>query len=331
MKAVVLRGARSLALETVPDPVPGEQELVLRVTACGICGSDLHLHRLGMLPPGSVLGHEFSGEVVDSRLGFRAGERVCALPMLSCNRCARCRSGLGAYCEAQRTLGMGSAPGAFAEYVTVAAHETVRLPDALDAVRGALVEPLAVGLHAVRVARVRRGDGCLVLGGGPIGLACLLWARHFGGGPVLVCEKAPARRELALRLGASGAVPPEELDAELARTLPGGASVVLEAVGAPGMIQRGLDCVRFRGRLAVVGVCFGSDTIRPLPALTRETHVAFSMAYEKDDFQYAIDSLASGRIDPLPMLSARRSLEEIPAAFHALEAGGELCKVMFVA
>jgi (R,R)-butanediol dehydrogenase/meso-butanediol dehydrogenase/diacetyl reductase len=330
VQALVLRGPRALAVETVADPRPGPGELVLRVEACGICGSDLALYEKGLLPPGSVLGHEFCGEVVEAGEGFRAGERVCALPALSCGRCRRCRSGLGAYCEKQRTIGMGSAPGAFAEYVAVAAHECVRLPDGIDAVRGALVEPLAVALHAVRVGRVRRTDHVLVLGAGPIGLGIALWARHFGAREVMVCERAPARRALAEALGASVTATPEELERALPLALPSGPSIVLEAVGAPGLIQRALACVRFRGRVVVTGVCFGTDAIEPLPALAKEATVQFSLAYEKDDFQYAVDALADGRVDPLPMATGRRPLAAIPAAFEALAAPGADCKVLYV-
>jgi len=331
LKAVVLRGARQLAVESVPDPAPGEGELVLRVEACGICGSDLSLYERGLLPPGSVLGHEFCGEVMEGAAGFRAGERVCALPALSCGRCRRCRSGLGAYCEKQRTLGMGSAPGAFAEYVAVAAHECVRLREGLGPAHGALVEPLAVALHAVRVGRVRRADYCLVFGAGPIGLGAVLWARHFGAREVVVCERVPARRKLAEAFGATLTATPEELERALALALPQPPSVVIEAVGAPGLIQRALDCVRFRGRVVVTGVCFEPDTIQPLPALTREATIQFAFAYEKDDFQYAIDALAAGRVDPLAMVTGRRALEEIPAAFAEAAARGDGCKILYVA
>jgi (R,R)-butanediol dehydrogenase/meso-butanediol dehydrogenase/diacetyl reductase len=310
--------------------VPADGELVLRVDACGICGSDLHLHQRGLLPPGAVMGHEFSGEVAESAHGFRSGERVCALPVLSCGHCRRCRSGLGVYCETQRALGLGAAPGAFAEYVAVAAHETLRLPAAIGAEAGALVEPLAVGLHAVRVARVRPGDGCLVLGAGPIGLGALIWARYFGAREVVVCERSPARRRLAERLGAGAVAAPEELDAALARHLPGGAGVVIEAIGAPGAIERALACVGFRGRVAVAGVCFGPDRFQPLPALLREVTLHFVLAYEKDDFQFTVDAVAAGRIDALPMLTRRCGLGELPGAFAELGGASEHGKVMYV-
>ncbi len=330
MKAVVVGDGGALRVESLPDPTPAPGELVLRVAACGICGSDLALLARGLLPRGAVMGHEFCGEVMDSAHGFRAGERVCALPMLSCGSCARCRGGLGAYCERQRILGTGDASGAFAEYVVVAAHEAVRLPASLGAVAGALIEPLAVALHAVRVGRVRRGDTCLVLGAGPIGLGAVLWARHFGARQVVVCERAEARRRLAERLGASAAVSPEDLAVARERLLPGGASVVIEAVGAPGMVQRALESLRFRGRVVVAGACFGADSFEPMPALGREASLHFVLAYEKDDFQYAIDAIAGGRVDPLPMVTAQSGLEAIPAAFGELSRPSLHGKVLYV-
>jgi len=330
MQAMVVGAGGALAVESVPDPVPGEGQLVVRVEACGICGTDLHMHAKGMLPTGAVMGHEFAGEVVESVHGFKAGQRVCALPVLSCGHCRRCRSGLGAYCEAQHALGLGAAPGAFAEYVAVAAHETLRLPDAIGPELGALVEPLAVALHAVRVARVRAGEGCLVLGSGPIGLGAVLWARYFGAREIVVCERSAGRRRLAERLGAGATAGPEELDAVLARQLPGGAGVVVEAIGAPGMIQRALSAVGFRGRVIVAGVCLGSDTIQPLPSLLREATLHFVLAYEKDDFQFTVDALAAGRIDALPMVTRRCKLAEIPAAFAELRTHSEHGKVLYV-
>ena len=330
MRALVVRPGGALAVESVPDPIPGEGQLVLRVAACGICGSDLHMHARGLLPTGAVMGHEFAGEVAESAHGFRAGERVCALPVLSCGHCRRCRSGLGAYCEAQRALGLGAAPGAFAEYVAVAAHETLRLPGEIGAEVGALVEPLAVALHAVRVGRVRPGDGCLVLGAGPIGLGALLWARYFGAREIVVCERSAARRRLAEQLGAGAVAAPEALDAVLAERLPEGASVVIEAIGAPGAIERALACVAFRGRVVVAGVCLGPDTIQPLASLLREATVHFVLAYEKDDFQFSIDALARGRLDPLPMITRRCSLDEIPTAFAELGGPNEDGKVQYV-
>lgn len=329
MKALVLRGPGHLEVDTVPDPVPSPGELVLRVAACGICGTDLLRVRAGGLPAGSIPGHEFAGEILESVQGFRAGERVCALPALSCGACERCRTGLGAYCRNQRTVGMGTAPGAFADLVAVSAREVVRLPDTVDAIAGALVEPLSVALHAVRVGGLRRGQGCLVLGAGPIGLGMVIWARHFGAGAVVVSDPNPARRSMARALGADAAVVPGSLAEEVATRMPEGPDLVIEAVGQPGLIQEALAAVRFRGRVVVAGACLGEERIRPLPAMARETTVHFVLAYEKDDFQYTVDMLDAGRIEPRPMVTDRVPLEGLPGAFEALRAPSEHGKIVF--
>jgi (R,R)-butanediol dehydrogenase/meso-butanediol dehydrogenase/diacetyl reductase len=328
MRAVVVAGPRRLAVENVPDPTPQPGQAVLRVSRCGICGTDLHMHQGGYLPAGSIMGHEFCGEVVEAAGDLRAGERVCALPTLSCGRCPRCRAGLGAYCTTQRSLGLGQAPGAFAEYVVVAPHEAVRLPAGVDDAHGALVEPLAVALHAVSAARLRRGERCLVIGGGPIGLAVALWARHFGAGELIVSERAPGRRALAEQMGATRAVAPEQLGDALAAAAPEGADVVFEAVGAPGLIQQSIERVRFRGRIVVVGVCIPPDTLQPASAVIKEASLQFVMAYEKDDFQHTVDLLDQGRIQPAAMLSDTIGLDAVPAVFEALERPSSQCKVL---
>jgi len=330
MRAVVVAGPRRLAVESIPDPAPAPGQAVLRVFACGICGTDLHLHQAGRLPAGSIMGHEFSGEVVEAAGELRLGERVCALPVLSCGRCQRCRSGLGAYCSAQRAIGIGQAAGAFAEYVTVAAHEVVRLPSGVDDAMGALVEPLAVGLHAVGAARVRRGETCLVLGAGPIGLAITLWARYFGAGELIVSETAPGRRAMALRLGATQVVDPrqEDLAAVLASRSPEGPEVVFEAVGAPGLIQQCIEQVRFRGRIVVAGVCMTPDRFHPGPAVLKEASLQFVLAYEKDDFQHTVDLLEQGSIQPEAMITERIGLPGVAAAFDALAQPSGQCKLL---
>jgi len=330
MQAVVLRGPGDLAVESVPDPTPGDGELVLRVAACGICGTDVHLYRAGALPAGSIPGHEFCGEVMESAHGFSAGDTVCSLPALSCGDCPRCRSGLGAYCSTQRTVGMGSAAGAFAEYVAVAAHETVRLPSGFGTEAGALVEPLAVALHATRVGKVRKGEHCVVLGAGPIGLGALLWARHFGAGEIIVSDPASGRRAMAERMGATATCTPTDLAGVLSERVPAGPDVVIEAVGAPELIQVAVESVGFRGRVIVAGVCMSPDTFSPFAAIVREATLQFVLAYEKDDFQYTIDMLAGGRIDPFPMVTSRTGLAGVPEAFAALARAPDECKILYL-
>jgi (R,R)-butanediol dehydrogenase/meso-butanediol dehydrogenase/diacetyl reductase len=327
MRAVVVAGPRRLAVETVPDPKPASGEAVVRVAACGICGSDLHVHQLGYLPAGAILGHEFCGEVVEAAGGLAVGERVCVLPALSCGRCERCRSGLGMYCAEQRPLGLGQVPGAFAEYVTIAPQHAVRLPPGLDDAHGALVEPLAVALHAVNVARLAAGERCVVVGAGPIGLALVLWARRIGAREVIVSERAPGRRALAERLGATRVV--DGADGALAEAVgPDGADVVLEAVGAPGLVQECIQHARFRGRVVVVGVCIGPDRFQPAAAVLKELELRFTLAYERADFVRTIDEIERGDLHPGALVTARIGLDGVPAAFEALGRPDADCKVL---
>jgi len=333
MRGVVVTGPRTLAIETIPDPTPGPGQLVLRVSACGICGSDLHAHQLGILPRGSVMGHEFSGEVMESAHGWKAGERACALPALSCGACERCLSGLGVFCtHGMKGIGLGQAAGAYAEYVAVSAHHAVRLPAGVGTQHGALVEPLAVGLHAVNVAALRAAENVLVLGAGPIGLATLVWGRHLGARCVIVSEKSPGRRAMALTLGASAVVDPADssLLSVLQQHAPAGVDVVFEAVGLPGLIASALSLVKFRGRVVVVGVCMQQDSFLPFTAITKEASLHFVLAYEKRDFEYTVDMLEQGRIAAAAMITDLVGLEGVPAAFDALAHPTTQSKVMVV-
>src|SRR5258705_2936608 len=186
MKGAVFHGlGQPLTIEELADPKPGPGELVLRVKSCGICGSDLHAADLPPgLPPGTVMGHEFAGEVVevgsDAKGLWKPGDRVCALPALGCGKCRACLAGDIILCTSLRGTGLGQVPGAYSEYVLVGAPESLRLPSGVSFREGALVEPLAVGLHAVNTARLQPGERVMVIGAGPIGLAVTAWARFFG-------------------------------------------------------------------------------------------------------------------------------------------------------
>jgi len=329
MQAVVSKGPKSLALEEVPDPTPRDGEMVLRVEGCGICGTDLHLYQDGLLPPGAVMGHEFAGELMESAAGFQAGDRFCAIPTLSCGTCARCLTGLSAYCmNGSQAIGLGQAPGALAEYVTVSPHGTVKLPAGVGSDLGALVEPLAVGLHAVNVARIRPGEAALVMGAGPVGLAVTLWLRHMGVRTILVCEKAEGRRELAGRLGATEVVDPPGLLPATQRVAPDGIDVVFEATGVPGLIAQSVNSASFRGRVVVVGVCTHPDTIFPLAGILKEATLHFALAYELSDFRYAVEMMDQGRIDPAPMVTDRIGLAAVPAMFDTLATPTTQAKVL---
>ena len=334
MKAAVFheRG-RPLSIETVSDPAPGPEELVLRVRNAGICGSDLHLvEREGGVPKGTVMGHEFAGEVVAvgrDAAGWREGERVCALPMICCGRCAACLTGDGVHCETFKDIGVGGVPGSYAEFVRVSAYETLRLPEAVDFRTGAIVEPLAVGLHGVNRAGLQRGENVLVIGAGPIGLATALWARFFGARHVVVSERVPGRLELAARFGATGSIDASQADVRQAfKAMTGGPpDVIFECVGVPGVLNECLRIAGINGRIVVIGVCMHPDTVTPLRGIVKELQLSFCYYYRRQDFQFTLDMLGAGRIAPQPMITDVVGFDRFAQVFEALKTPSDQCKV----
>lgn len=335
MKAAVFKGAgQPLQVEEVLDPTPSPGQLVVSVAYCGICGTDLHATREGpaMLPCDSVLGHEFVGEVVglgkDLQSEWEQGDRVCALPFISCGRCAACLSGNSFECVELSCIGV-DAPGGFAEYVATSECNTLKLPDTLTTLDAALIEPLAVGLHAVRASGLRAGQRVLIIGAGPIGLAVALWARFMGARDVIVSEPALERRTLALSIGATAVIAPGEHLGEQFADIAGGAPEVLfECVGAPGLIQHCIDIAPRRATLVPVGVCEQPDTILPFPALIKELSIRFAIAYSRADYETVIAMMSQGRIDASAMVTGVVSLDEMPEAFEALRVPSNQCKVL---
>lgn len=342
MKAAVFEApGRPLTIVDLPDPEPGADDLILEVTACGICGSDLHASDVRdasggrrALPAGTVMGHEFAGRVVDAgaaaRNVWKPGTRVTALPYIACGACEACADGNRARCRRGAALGLGQLPGAYAQFVRVGARETLRLPDNVDDYAGATVEPISVGLHAVNVARPARGESALVMGAGPIGLAVALWCRFFGLRHIIVTDLAPARLARATAFGATACIDASAEDAiERVKAIAGERPrLVFDCVGVPGSQQTAMDYAPFDGRVVVVGVCMQADRVLPVKAITKELQVNYVYGYRRDDFAFAIDMLAAGRIDSRPMVTGSVGFEAFPPTFEALKTDKSQCKVM---
>ena len=336
MRAAIFEEAgRPLNVVTVEDPRPAPDQVVIEVAHCGICGSDLHVTQQGLVPSGTILGHEFAGAIVEigREVGgdWRVGDRVTALPIQACRSCEPCAIGLPGLCSSVLFTGTTlETPGAYAQYVRARRTMMQRLTAGVSFAEGALVEPLAVAHHAVGLAGELRGASVLVIGAGPIGVGIALFARLAGARHVVVSEPAPGRRQTALAMGAThaidpGAGPVAGAFAALAGSRPG---VVFECVGNPGMLQHAIELAGVRGRVLVAGVCLEEDRIRPLAALGKEVHLQFSQCYTERDFSDVIDAIAHGRADPAPMLTRTIGFDELPSAFEALRQPGEQCKLL---
>jgi 2-desacetyl-2-hydroxyethyl bacteriochlorophyllide A dehydrogenase len=326
MKAAVFQEiGKRLSIEEMPEPEAGPRDLIVQVRACGICGSDLHVSDLpGALPAGAIMGHEFAGEVVE------VGDRVCPLPYISCGSCAACLAGQVIQCQAIQAIGLGQLPGAYAERIRVGASETLHLPDAVSLREGALVEPLSVGLHAVRQAALEPGDDVLILGAGPIGLSTALWADFFGARTVAVSEKIAGRLQLAQTFGANCLIDASKQDVAAAFDEVTGhqPDVIFECVGVPGMLQQCVELAPVGGRVVVAGVCMQPDTLMPVVAIVKEIVFRFVLGYTRQEFQLTIDMLGRGRIRGEPMVTDHVDLSELPETFEALKQPTSQCKVI---
>ncbi len=313
MRAAILAPDHTFGVADLPEPAPRTGELVLRVRACGICGSDLKAHKT--MPAGAVLGHEFCGEVVaigaDVAGRWRAGELVASLPLETCGHCRWCLADEPAHCEHADLIGGSGSAGAFAEYVRVAADMTVRLGDDIGDL-GALVEPLAVGLHTVAAGDVRPGDRVLIIGGGNIGAAVSVWARRLGAGAVVVSDPAPTRRDAAALFGATDVHDPQY------EPPPPGFDVVFECVGGPGMVQAAVDAAAVHGRVVVAGVCMVPDQLVPITALMKEVQVRFAVYYRRSEFAASAALLQAGGVDAKAFVSREVGLDGVNSAFEML-------------
>lgn len=341
MLRAVLHGAKELRIETcaIPELRPGQ--VLIRVRRAGICGSDLHYYNHGycaaFVPTRPfILGHEMIGEVAARAEDVKApvvGARVVVNPARSCGVCDYCRGGRGNLCP--RTVMLGSAStkpptdGVFAHLVAVHADQCHLVPVEMDDGQGAMIEPFAVAVHAVKRVGTVSGRRVLVMGGGPIGLLVAMTARTFGASPVAVADIVEARRRAALKLGADAVLDPLSAAlAEQARELGGdGFDVVFEASGAPAALRHAFDLVRPGGAIVQIGTLGTADI--PLPAnqvMVREIQFLGSFRYG-NVFDEAIRLAASGRVDLAALVSRVLPLENVADAMKLASSKEDVLKV----
>ena len=313
MKAPVLHGRRSMSFDDVPDPVAGDNEVVVEVGFCGICGSDLHLYDSATAPDGIVLGHEFGGTIVSlgkAVTGWEAGDRVVGAPQRPCMNCAFCLKGDFDFCyqhyrlDAMRagtvaTGGVSLGSGGYGPFTKITAPRLMRIPDALDDRQAAAIEPAAVGVHAVKLSGMRLGDRVAILGAGPIGLFTLQCALAAGARQVVVAEIAPGRAARAKQLGADHVFNPRDvtnIPAAFADHLGGAPDVVFDAAGVSATLQQAVDVVKPGGSVMMVGVSFDAAPIRPSVWVTKRVTVRASFAYSRADYEATIAMLEKGTL-----------------------------------
>lgn len=326
MKALRWHGRGDVRLDHVPEPAAERGEVVVRVAACGICGSDLHeyLHGplyipktphplTGVVPP-VTLGHEFSGRVVavgPDVTGMTTGDRVTVNPCLLCGECRWCRRGQPNYCAKLGSVGL-TLDGGLAPLVRVPAYGCHRLPPDVDDEQGASVEPLAVTVHAYRRARLTGTERVAVVGAGPIGLLMLQVLRAQGAHWVAVIEPREERRALARELGADAVIDPEAEDPARAvakLTEDERVAVAFECVGSPPAFSTALRAAGKGGRVVLVGLVPDTVPVNLLGVLAHEKEIVGSSAYV-DEFPAAIDLLRRGRVRIDRLVTARVPLED---------------------
>ncbi|MEX0874569.1 MAG: zinc-binding dehydrogenase [Actinomycetota bacterium] len=342
MRAAVMRGDK-LVVDDVPDPVPTQNQLLVRTIACGICGSDLHFLKyaremqhlteevLGMggaldLDKDIVMGHEFSAEVLevgpDTQAGVKPGDAVVSVPVMITDLTNLQIEPIGAYSNIYG--------GGYGELMLLSSFMAMKVPDGTDSRHAALTEPMAVGLHAVNKSGIKAGEAAVVLGAGPVGLAVISALSRMGVEPIVAADFSPKRRELAIKIGAHEAVDPKSEPAiEAWRRLDGAKPLVIyEAVGVPGMLAQAMKDAPPQGRVLVVGACMENDSLRPLVGLIKELEVRFAFGYDPMEFNQCLQAISSGEIDVVPLITGEVGIDGVPGAFEALGQPDDHCKIL---
>ena len=332
--ATFYEGDKRISVGDCQPVPPGPGEVQLKVSHCGICGTDLHIYHGAMdarVSMPAVLGHEMSGTVHQLGAGvaeFAVGEPVVVMPLAPCDACPACDAGHSHICHGLNFLGIDT-PGAFQSYWTVPAYTLHKLPAGMSLKHGALIEPLAVACHDVRLADVKAGDQVVVLGGGPIGMLVALVARHAGA-DVLVSEINPYRVDLANALGLE-AVNPTETDLVklvMQRTAGAGADIVFEVSGSQAGADIMTELLRTRGLAVIVAIFAQKPRIDLFRFFWRELRLRGVRVYESRDFADAIALAASGALPLDELITDIRPLSALKSGFEDMDRGGEVMKIL---
>lgn len=278
-------------------------------------------------PVGVRIGHEYAGEVVEvgsEVLGFSVGDRVAAMATRGCGRCRECTGGLPFWCAQS-----ASQRGGFAEFALVQPHAAIKMPGGMSLADGAMIEPLAVGLHGVRQAGMTPGDAVLVIGAGPVGLGAAFFAAQLGASRVAVLARTRKNEPEATVVGADTFISlDEDVPTRIIESLGGPPDIVFECSGAPNTIEESLTYVRPRGTVVVLGFCGVPDVLQPGTGLFKGARIQFSMVYSRRDFEVVADKIDRGALRATELVSETIALAALPVRFKEMQEAPGPCKVL---
>ncbi|OAQ64441.1 (R,R)-butanediol dehydrogenase/diacetyl reductase [Pochonia chlamydosporia 170] len=339
MKAVRFHGQRDIRLDTIPSPKVSAGKVKIAPKFCGICGSDLHEYLGGanLIPKPEnphpitketcplTLGHEFSGiveEVGEGVESVKPGDRVCVQPIIYDGDCRSCTRGLVNCCDQNGFVGLSGWGGGLSETMVVPESCVKQLPDNVSLEEGALVEPLAVGWHAVDISPYKETDSVLILGAGPIGLAVVQVLIGRGCKNIIVTEVSSKRREYATQFGAHHTIDPinENVVARVEELTGGlGADVAFDAAGAQAALDTAFDALKARGTLVNIAVWEKRANLAMNGLVFRERSYMGVATYSLGDFEAVLDAISTGKIKPASMITKTIKLDQVvEEGFHAL-------------
>jgi L-iditol 2-dehydrogenase len=321
MRTSVLLGKKQLTIEDRPVPVPDPDQVLIKVAAVGVCGSDVHYYREGrigdfVVNAPLVLGHELSGTIVGVGAGVdagRLGQRVAVEPQRPCGHCRECRSGAYNLCPQMEFYATPPIDGAFCGYVLIQANFAYPIPDSVSFEAAALCEPLSVAITAMRKARVAPGTSILVAGAGPIGIICAQTAKAFGAAEIIVTDLVPEKRERALKFGATRVIDPV---AEDITALHLDVNAFVDATGSPKAVYTGIKCVRPGGAAVLVGLG-NPDLTLPVEHIQNLEVCVTGIFRYTDTWPAAIHMVSSGQVDLDSLVTGQFDLDHVEAALNA--------------
>lgn len=328
MKSVILKDKRLLEIKEIEEPVANGEDVIIEISKCGICGSDLHNFELGM-PEGLVMGHEYSGVVIDkgARDDLEIGDRVTALPISPCMKCEACERGDIHYCLQTWSEATGLAltnPGGLTQKIKVRGDMVIKLDDRITDEEAAMVEPTAVALHAIDLADIEIGDKVLIIGGGIIGLASAMFAKIAGAAHVTLFETNEKRGNKALNLKVVDEFINVSKEEEVNKFMSNNGACfdkTIECCGNSAAVTSALSFAKSGSTVVLVGVSVTPVTIPSVVAVMHELNLKGAIAYTKEEFERCIELISNKQIDVLKFLDKVVSLEDTQEAYDELMDG----------